>query len=117
MTYDSDNIFARILRGEIACEKISEDEYYLAFHDRYPKAPVHVLIIPKGPYLDAFDFHHRASSLEIVGFYKGLNAVIEKLQISEGYRLIANSGHHGGQEVPHYHVHLLAGRKLEKSIV
>ena len=74
-------------------------------------------MIPKGSYTNAFDFHNQATSLEIVGFYKGLNAVIEKLEITEGYRLIVNTGHHGGQEVPHYHVHLLAGRKLEKSIV
>ncbi len=114
MKYDDNNIFARILRGDLPCQKISENEYYLAFHDLYPRAPVHVLIIPKGPYGDAFDFHNQATPDEIVGLYKGVNSVIENLETSEGYRLISNTGHHGGQEVPHYHIHLLAGQKLNK---
>ena len=112
MKYDNNNIFARILRGDLPCQKISENEYYLAFHDLYPQAPLHALIIPKGAYSDAFDFHSQATPTEIMEFYKGINNVIEKLKISDGYRLVSNSGYQGGQEVPHYHVHLLAGKKL-----
>lgn len=114
MTYDNHNIFARILRGELPCQKVGENEHYLAFHDLYPRAPIHVLILPKGPYCNAFDFHDQATPEEIVGFYKGVNSTIESFNLSEGYRLISNTGYHGGQDVSHYHIHLLAGQKLNK---
>lgn len=113
MSYDNTNIFARILRNEIPCQRISEDDYGLAFHDIAPKAPVHVLVIPKGAYTDALDFHGRASQEEVTGFSRFLAGTIEKLDLKEqGYRLISNHGVHGGQEVPHYHIHILGGRPL-----
>jgi histidine triad (HIT) family protein len=113
MVYDASNIFARIIRGEIPCNKIAENDYALAFPDLYPKAPVHVLVIPKGPYTDSSDFFKCASEIEIVAFYRLISEVVDKLDIrNEGYRLISNCGNNAGQEVPHYHVHVLAGRKL-----
>jgi diadenosine tetraphosphate (Ap4A) HIT family hydrolase len=113
MAYDPNNIFAKILRGEIPCAKIYEDDCALAFPDIRPQAPAHVLVIPKGPYVDHNDFARRASPEEIVGFYRALATVSEKLNLTgEGFRLIANTGVNGGQEVPHYHVHLLGGRKI-----
>ena len=115
--YDDQNIFARILKQDIPCKKVSENEYYLAFEDLYPKAPIHILIIPKGRYSDATDFHQNAANEEIIGYYKGINDVVDQLKLSDGYRLITNCGYHGGQEVPHYHIHLLAGKKLHHSIV
>lgn len=111
--YNSDNIFARILKCEIPCNKVDEDPYFLAFHDIQPKAPIHVLVIPKGSYEDAQDFNSRATSDEIIGFYKGVAKVVDKLNIKDhGFRLICNTGLNGGQEVPHYHVHILGGKKL-----
>lgn len=112
MLYDQNNIFAKILRGEIPCKPISENAFYLAFHDIQPKAPVHVLVIPKGNYINAQDFHSTASPEEITGFYKGLAVVTESLNLKEGFRLISNCGLNGGQEVPHYHMHLLGGQQL-----
>ncbi len=113
MPYDQNNIFAKILKGEIPCKKINDDEYYLAFHDIQPKAPIHVLVIPKGKYISAQDFHEKASPEEISGFYKGLAKVVESLNIkNDGFRLISNCGLNGGQEVPHFHVHILGGKKL-----
>jgi diadenosine tetraphosphate (Ap4A) HIT family hydrolase len=113
MMYDTHNIFARILRGEIACQKIAEGSTFLAFHDAFPKAPVHVLIIPKGTYIDQHDFHTRASEDEILGLYKGMAAVIDQLDLyTDGFRQISNCGLNGGQEVPHYHIHLLSGKHL-----
>lgn len=118
MTYDSNNIFAKILRGEIPCEKILEDDFFLAFNDKFPKAPVHVLVIPKGAYLDIFDFNTRASTAELEGFYRGLSKTIEHLDLCpKGCRIISNMGEHGQQEVPHYHVHILAGKRLGAKIV
>ncbi|MES2253240.1 MAG: HIT domain-containing protein [Pseudomonadota bacterium] len=113
MTYDSSNIFARILRSEIPCHKIAEDTYFLAFHDIAPHAPVHALIIPKGAFVDAQDFHKNAGIEEIVGFYKGVAHVVDMLGVyAAGFRQISNCGVNGGQEVPHYHVHILGGDKL-----
>lgn len=112
MTYDPNNIFARILRQEIPCKKISEDNYYLAFHDLYPKAPIHILIIPKGPFKDALDFNLHADAEAIAGFHKGIAHVIQTFNWQEGYRLVSNSGEFGNQEVSHYHVHLLGGKQL-----
>lgn len=113
MPYDTNNIFAKILRGEIPCKKISEDKFYLAFHDIQPRAPIHALVIPKCTYKDVYDFNQNAKHEEIIGFYKGINQVIELLNLrQDGFRFISNSGIDGGQEVPHYHVHLLGGKKL-----
>ncbi|MCB1530272.1 MAG: histidine triad nucleotide-binding protein [Rhodospirillales bacterium] len=113
MAYDESNIFAKILRGEIPCDKVYEDDYVLAFNDIMPKAPVHVLVIPKGPYRSIDDFGARASSEEITGLARAIGKLSKDLNLEErGFRVIANTGGHGGQEVPHYHVHLLGGRPL-----
>ncbi len=113
MAYDSNNIFAKILRGEIPSKKIYEDDFVLAFHDVVPQAPVHALVIPKGEYTDQADFALRASEAEIVGFERAVAKVAAELGLSAGgYRLIVNTGIDGGQEVPHFHVHILGGEKL-----
>lgn len=111
--YDSNNVFAKILRGEIPCNKVYEDEFALAFHDIAGKAPVHVLVIPKGAYVSLTEFTRDAPPEEIAGFFRAVSKVVGTLGIAEGgYRTIANSGLNGGQEVPHFHLHLLAGRAL-----
>jgi histidine triad (HIT) family protein len=111
--YDDDNIFARILRGEIPCSKVYEDEHALAFEDINPQAPVHILVIPKGRYVSWDDFAANASEAEIAGFVRAVGTVArDKGLVSPGYRLLANIGQHGGQEVPHLHVHLFGGRTL-----
>ena len=113
LPYDPDNIFAKILRGEIPNKTVFEDEYALAFHDIAPAAPVHVLVIPKGAYVSWDDFSARASAEEIAGFVRAVGHVARSLDLVDpGYRLLANIGAHGGQEVPHLHVHLFGGRKL-----
>lgn len=113
MPYDTSNIFARILRGEIPCDKVYEDQYALAFNDVHPRAPVHVLVIPKGAYVSMTDFSQNASPEEISGFFRVVGEVIKKLGVDEnGYRTITNAGLNGGQEVPHFHMHILAGRVL-----
>lgn len=113
MTYDSNNIFARILRKDIPCKKVLEDDFGLAFHDAYPQAPLHVLAIPKGPFRHALDFYTLASSDMLQGFNQFLGRVIDHLDIApQGYRLITNHGKNGGQEVPHFHIHILAGKVL-----
>ncbi|HEX8578011.1 MAG TPA: histidine triad nucleotide-binding protein [Allosphingosinicella sp.] len=113
LPYDPDNIFAKILRGEIPNKTVFEDEYALAFHDIAPAAPVHVLVIPKGAYVSWDDFSARASDAEIAGFVRAVGQVARSLDLVEpGYRLLANVGAHGGQEVPHLHVHLFGGRGL-----
>ncbi|MES2608197.1 MAG: HIT domain-containing protein [Pseudomonadota bacterium] len=113
MSYDSSNVFARILRGEIPCKKIAEDAYFLAFHTIAPHAPIHGLVIPTGAFTDAHDFHKNANADEIVGFYKGVAQVVDLLGVYDtGFRQISNCGVNGGQEVPHYHIHILGGRKL-----
>ena len=111
--YDDSNIFARVLRGEIPCKKVHEDEWSLAFHDINPQAPVHVLVIPKGRYCSFADFSANASADEIAGFMRAVGKVAKQLGLeAQGYRLLANMGPHSGQEVPHLHVHLFAGRPL-----
>jgi len=111
--YDPDNIFAKILRGEIPCKTVFEDEWALAFHDIAPQAPVHILVIPKGAWVSWDDFSARASSDEISGFVRAVGQVAREFDLFEpGYRLLANIGAHGGQEVPHLHVHLFGGRPL-----
>jgi diadenosine tetraphosphate (Ap4A) HIT family hydrolase len=111
--YDDGNIFARILRGEIPCSKVHEDEHALAFHDINPQAPRHILVIPKGRYVSWDDFSERAPTEEIAGFVRSVGLVARKAGLVEpGYRLLANVGTHGGQEVPHLHVHIFGGRPL-----
>ena len=123
MAYDRNNIFAKILRGEIPLkpdEKIYENEYVLSFYDINPRKKIHALVIPKGEYTDLDDFIEKASEKEIFEFFKGINSVAKKLGISldkgKGYRAIANVGEDGGQEVPHLHFHLVGGEKVGKMI-
>jgi len=120
MKYDDNNIFAKILRGEIPCKKIYEDDYVLSFHDINPQKKIHALVIPKGQYIDLDDFSEKASSEEIVGLIKGINKVAKKLGISvdtgKGYRALANISENGGQEVPHLHFHLFGGEKVGKMV-
>ena len=120
MTYDDNNIFAKILRGEIPCKKIYEDEYVLSFYDINPQKKIHALVIPKGKFIDLDDFASKASEKEITGLIKGINMVAKKLQISsdtgKGYRALANISEYGGQEVPHLHFHLFGGEKVGKMV-
>jgi histidine triad (HIT) family protein len=111
--YDDNNIFARILRGEIPSNKVYEDEHTLAFHDISPLAPDHILVIPKGAYVSWDDFSANASDAEISGFVRAVGKVAREAGLVEsGYRLLANTGLNSGQEVPHLHVHIFAGRPL-----
>ena len=111
--YDDQNVFAKILRGEIPSNTVYEDEWALAFHDIAPQAPVHVLVIPKGAYVAWDDFAGRATAEEIAGFVRAVGHVARELGLVEpGYRLLANLGADGGQEVPHLHVHLFGGKPL-----
>ena len=120
MIYDEINIFAKILRGEIPCKKIYEDEFILSFYDINPQKKIHALVIPKGKYIDLDDFSQKASKEEIVGLIKGINIVAKKLKISvdtgKGYRALANISEDGGQEVPHLHFHLFGGEKIGKMV-
>ncbi len=110
MAYDDNNVFAKILRGEIPSKKVYEDQYALAFHDIAPARPIHVLVIPKGKYEAFTDFAAKASAAEIAGFYQAVAKAAQIAGVTEaGYRLIANTGVNGGQEVPHFHVHILGG--------
>jgi len=116
--YDHNNIFARILRGEIPCRKVYEDAHVLAFHDINPQAPTHVLVIPKGAYLSFDDFSATATAEEIAGFMRAVGQIARDLGVAEpGYRILANTGLNGGQEVPHFHLHLFAGRRLGRMVV
>jgi diadenosine tetraphosphate (Ap4A) HIT family hydrolase len=113
LPYDESNIFARILRGEIPSRRVYEDEYALAFHDISPQAPVHILVIPKGAYVSWDDFSERAPDAEIAGFVRAVGRVARDAGlVAPGYRLLANVGANSGQEVPHLHVHIFAGRGL-----
>ena len=113
MVYDDQNIFAKILRGEIPCEKIYEDEWALAFYDIAPQAPTHILVIPKSPYISMEDFSGNASDQEIAGYFRAVGIVARQAgAVPEGYRILANHGQHAHQEVPHFHVHIFAGRDL-----
>jgi len=115
--YDDSNIFARILRGEIPCRKVYEDQWALAFHDIAPQAPVHVLVIPTGKYCSFADFSATAPAEEIAGFMRAVGTVAKQLGLeADGYRMLANMGPQSGQEVPHFHVHLFAGRPLGRMI-
>jgi diadenosine tetraphosphate (Ap4A) HIT family hydrolase len=111
--YDDNNIFARILRGEIPSKPVYEDEHALAFHDINPLAPTHILVIPKGPYVSWDDFSAKASDAEIAGFVRAVGKIAREAGLVEsGYRLLANVGPNSGQEVAHLHVHIFAGRSL-----
>tara|TARA_B100000674_G_C37664142_1_gene833935 strand:+ start:205 stop:555 length:351 start_codon:yes stop_codon:yes gene_type:complete len=111
--YDKNNIFAKILRNEIPCNKVHEDEHSLFFNDINPQAKIHILGIPKKPCVDYFDFISKSDDKTITSFFNSVNLVIEKMAIAkEGFRIISNSGENGGQEVPHFHIHILAGEKL-----
>ena len=115
--YDPNNIFARIIRGEIPCNKVYEDDHVLAFNDIHPQAPVHILVIPKGAYVCLSDFSTRAPAVEQTAFFAAVGKIVaEKGLDAAGYRAIANAGVHSGQEVPHFHLHLLAGRPLGRML-
>ena len=121
MTYDKKNIFAKILRGEIPCKKIYEDEFVLAFHDINPQKKIHALVIPKGEYINLDDFSEKASEKEIVGLIRGISIVANKIGVShdvkgKGYRSLVNIGENGGQEVPHLHFHIFGGEKIGKMV-
>ncbi|MDC0896268.1 HIT domain-containing protein [Candidatus Pelagibacter sp.] len=120
MRYDDNNIFAKILRGEIPCDKIYEDDFILSFHDINPQKKIHALVIPKGKYIDLDDFSLNASPEDMVGLLKGINIVAKKLGIStevgKGYRALANVSDDGGQEVLHLHFHLFGGEKIGKMV-
>lgn len=113
MAYDDNNIFAKILRGEIPNKTILENEHVLAFHDIYAKAPVHALVIPKGKYMNVADFGANASPEEITAFWRAVSQVANDLGVADtGFRSIANTGVNGGQEVPHFHLHILGGKTI-----
>ena len=121
MSYDKNNIFAKILRDEIPCKKIYENKYILSFYDINPQKKVHALVIPKGEYTDLDDFSSRASEKEISELIKGVSLIAKKLGVSlsnngKGYRSLVNIGEHGGQEVPHLHFHLFGGEKVGKMV-
>ena len=120
MSYDDNNIFAKILRGEIPCDKIYEDDFVLSFYDINPQKKIHALVIPKGKYVDLDDFSLNATQNEMVGLLKGINIVAKKLGIStevgKGYRAITNIGDDGCQEVPHLHFHLIGGEIIGKMV-
>ena len=120
MKYDDQNIFAKIIRGEIPCKKIYEDEFVLSFHDINPQKKIHALVIPKGKYINLDDFNQNASPEEMVGLLKGITIVAKKLGISvdvgKGYRALSNIGEDGGQEVPHLHFHLFGGENIGKMV-
>lgn len=111
--YDDSNIFARILRGELPCRKVYEDEHVLAFEDINPLSPTHILVIPKGPYVSWDDFSEKASDEEIAAFVRAVGRIAREAGlVGDGYRVLANVGMNSGQEVPHLHAHIFAGRPL-----
>ncbi|MFI4987928.1 MAG: histidine triad nucleotide-binding protein [Alphaproteobacteria bacterium] len=117
MAYDSNNVFARILRGEIPCKKVYEDAHVLAFHDIRPQTPVHILVIPKGAYVNLDDFSEKASEVEIAALFRAVGRLAREAGVAEsGYRILANNGPDANQEVPHFHVHIFAGKRLGRMI-
>ena len=120
MSYDKNNIFAKILRKEIPCNKIFENDHVLSFYDLNPQKKIHALVIPKGEYINLDDFNSRASDKEIVALNKALTEVSKILGIStengKGFRALTNVGDHGGQEVPHLHFHIFGGEKVGKMV-
>ena len=119
MSYDNNNIFAKILRGEIPCKKIYENKFVLSFYDINPQKKIHALVIPKGSYKDLDDFVEKAKEIEIIELFKGINHVAKILKVSNadgGYRTLTNIGRNGGQEVPHLHFHICGGEKIGKMV-
>ena len=119
MTYEKNNIFAKILRGEIPCKKIYENDFVLSFHDINPQKKIHVLVIPKGAYVDLDDFIRNADEKEIIEFFKAIPHVAKLLNVSNidgGYRALSNIGKNGGQEVPHLHFHIFGGENVGKMV-
>ena len=114
--YNNENIFAKILRQEVPSKKIFENEYAYAFKDINPQAPIHVLIIPKKPFCSFTDFSKKANAKFMKEFIRSINLIVEELDLKEGYRLITNIGKYGGQEVPHFHFHLLSGKPIGKMV-
>jgi histidine triad (HIT) family protein len=113
MAYDPSNVFARILRGELPCRKVYEDAHVLAFHDVNPQAPLHILVIPKGPYVSLDDFSAKAPDAEIAAFVRAVGVIARQEGLVEpGYRILANHGPDSHQQVPHFHVHIFGGRPL-----
>lgn len=111
--YDDGNVFAKILRGELPCKKVMENDHVLAFHDINPLAPVHVLVIPKGAYVSWDDFSAKASADEIAAMVRAVGEVARMVGAdTQGYRVLSNVGKRGGQEVPHFHVHVFGGQPL-----
>ena len=111
--YDDNNIFARIIRGEIPSKKVYEDDYVLAFHDINPLSPTHILVIPKGKYVSWDDFSEQASDAQIAAFVRAIGKIArDEGLVADGYRILANMGLNSGQEVPHLHVHIFGGRTL-----
>jgi|TARA_B110000211_G_scaffold211120_1_gene249724 histidine triad (HIT) family protein len=120
MKYDKNNIFAKILRKEIPCNKVYENEYVLSFYDISPLKKLHILVIPKGDYIDLDHFNSEASDKEIIEFSKSITYIVKMLKISSyetGYRILSNAGLNGGQEVPHFHYHIFGGEKIGKMVV
>lgn len=116
-SYDQNNVFAKIIRGEIPCSKVYEDQHVLAFNDIHAQAPTHILVIPKGTYASMTDFAQKASPAEQAALFSAIGKIVADKNLDEqGYRTIANTGVNGGQEVPHFHVHLLAGRRLGRML-
>ena len=117
MAYDEQNIFAKILRGEIPCSKVYEDDHVLAFNDINPQTPTHVLVVPKGAYVSFDDFSQQASEAEIAGFMRAAGKIARAAGLTEaGYRILANTGRDAHQEVPHFHLHIFAGKDLGRMI-
>ena len=115
--YDENNIFAKILKSEINCKKVDENDSTLAFLDINPQTPIHILIIPKKPYINIYDFNKNASSIEVLDFWKLVNNIVENEGIKDsGFRIISNTGENGNQDVQHFHVHLLGGKNLGRMI-
>ena len=120
MSYDKNNIFAKILRGEIPCKKVYENEYVLSFHDINPQKKTHILLITKGEYVDLDDFIKKASDTEVLEFNKAIIHIVKMLKISsdeKGYRVLSNVGLDGGQEVPHLHYHIFGGEKIGQMVL
>ena len=117
MAYDDQNIFAKVLRGEISCDKIYENDHALAFRDINPQAPVHILVVPKGPYISAADFMENASDAEIAGLMRAVGEVGKIGGVADsGYRFLSNHGRDAHQEVPHFHIHVFGGKNLGRMI-
>ena len=117
MSYDPNNIFAKIIRGEIPCNKVFEDDHVLAFHDISPQTPTHILVLPKGAYVSFADFSQQASPEEIAAFVRAVGRIAAEAGLVEpGYRILANHGVHAHQEVPHFHLHLFGGKDLGRMI-